>query len=121
MMNVNGEIVMCLTEREDVENFGVARIENGEIVEFVEKPERSVAPSNLINAGGFVIDPSVLSILPEGKSSIERDCFEKVKGIKTFIHEGHWFPTDNLEKYKFAEAAIKELESELLEDIGAKN
>ncbi|MFH1290577.1 MAG: nucleotidyltransferase family protein [Nanoarchaeota archaeon] len=119
MVNIDGKIVMCLTEREDVENFGVAKIENDEIIEFVEKPERSVAPSNLINAGGFVIEPSVLDILPEGKSSIERDCFEKIKGIKTFIHEGYWYPTDTMEKYEFAEAAIvKELGAELKESIG---
>lgn len=110
MAEIDGKVVMCLTEREDVENFGVAKIESGEIVEFVEKPERHLAPSNLINAGGFVIEPSVLDILPEGKSSIERDCFEKINGIKMFKHEGYWYPTDTLEKYKFAnEALAKEL------------
>ncbi len=117
MTDIDGKVVMCLTEREDVENFGVAKIENGEIVEFVEKPERHLAPSKLINAGGFVIEPSVLDVLPEGKSSIERDCFEKIKGIKTFIHEGYWYPTDTLEKYRLAEEALTK---ELKESIGEK-
>lgn len=108
MKEIDGKVVMGLTEREDVENFGVAKIEGGEIVEFVEKPAREEAPSNLINAGGFVIDPSVLDILPEGKSSIERDCFEKIDGIKMFKHEGYWYPTDTMEKYKLAEESLKE-------------
>jgi mannose-1-phosphate guanylyltransferase len=110
MMGVDGRVVMGLTEREDVENFGVAKLDGDDIVQFVEKPKREEAPSNLINAGAFVIDPEVLNILPEGKSSIERDCFEKIDGIKMFKHEGYWYPTDTMEKYKFAEEAlIKEM------------
>src|SRR5208283_426772 len=49
----SAKITMALTKREDVENFGVAKLENGKIAEFVEKPKREEAPSNLINAGAF--------------------------------------------------------------------
>ncbi len=118
MLKIDGKVVMCLTEREDVENFGVAQIENDEIVKFVEKPPRHLAPSKLINAGGFIIEPSVLDILPVGKSSIEKDCFEKIKGIKMFKHEGYWYPTDTLEKYNLAE---EEMIKELKESIGEKS
>jgi NDP-sugar pyrophosphorylase family protein len=118
MAEINGDVVMGLTEREDVENFGVAKIEGDEIVQFVEKPAREEAPSKLINAGAFVIDPEVLNILPEGKSSIERDCFEKLDKIKMFKHEGYWYPTDTMEKYKFAEEAlIRELKEGIGEDL----
>jgi len=50
-----------------------------------------------------------LDILPEGKSSIEKQCFEILaKEGKVFaqMHKGYWFPTDNLEKYNFAEQEI---------------
>ncbi|MCK5347623.1 MAG: nucleotidyltransferase family protein [Candidatus Heimdallarchaeota archaeon] len=102
----NAMITMALTPREDVENFGVAKLEGNKILLFVEKPKREEAPSDLINAGAFIIDPEALDILPEGKSSIERDCFEKLaeKGVVyAHIHEGQWFPTDTLEKYKKAD------------------
>ena len=95
-------LIMALTPREDVENFGVAKLEGKKIITFVEKPKREEAPSRLINAGAFIIDPSCLSLLPEGKSSIEKDCFEKLAPqgkIAAFIHHGQWFPTDTLEKY----------------------
>ena len=100
------KIVMTLTPREDVENFGVAKLK-GEIIEhFVEKPKREEAPSNLINAGCFVIHPDSLKILPEGKSNIERECFQihASNGVVfAYNHPGQWFPTDTLEKYEHAE------------------
>ena len=103
--NNDGLITMTLTPREDVENFGVAKLEGDKAVSFVEKPKREEAPSNLINAGAFVVHPSALDILPEGKSNIERECFEILAGegkVCAYKHEGHWFPTDTLEKYNFA-------------------
>ncbi|MBI2669518.1 HAD-IIB family hydrolase [Candidatus Woesearchaeota archaeon] len=99
------QITMALTPREDVENFGVAKLEQKKIITFVEKPKREEAPSNLINAGAFIINPDILKILPEGVSSIERDCFEKIaplREISAYIHPGQWFPTDTLEKYQMA-------------------
>ncbi len=102
----NALIAMTLTQREDVENFGVAKL-NGEVFEyFVEKPVREEAPSNWINAGCFVIHPDALSVLPEGKSNIERECFQvhANKGVVfAYKHPGQWFPTDTIEKYNHAE------------------
>lgn len=106
----NTPIIMALTRREDTENFGVAELKDNKIISFVEKPARDSAPSNLINAGAFIIEPKCLEILPEGKSSIEKDCFEKIAPhgkISAFIHEGQWFPTDRLELYYFANANFK--------------
>lgn len=102
----DAKITMALTSREDVENFGVAELDGNNILRFVEKPKREDAPSNLINAGAFVISPEALDILPEGKSSIEYDCFQKLTSegsVYAFKHEGQWFPTDTLEKYRFAD------------------
>lgn len=102
-------VSMILTTREDVENFGVASL-NGNIIEgFVEKPKREEAPSKLINAGAFIIHPQALDILPEGKSSMEYDCFEKLAPqgkLSAFIHEGFWLPTDTVEKYEHANNVI---------------
>jgi mannose-1-phosphate guanylyltransferase len=103
-------ITMVLTPREDVEHFGVAKLENHKIIKFVEKPSREDAPSNLINAGAFIIDPECLLMLPDGKSNIERDCFEKLAPlgkISAYIHEGQWFPTDTIEKYTRAKEEFK--------------
>ncbi|MEK6899523.1 MAG: HAD-IIB family hydrolase [Nanoarchaeota archaeon] len=103
-------IIMALTERQDVENFGVAKLEENKIISFVEKPKREEAPSKLINAGAFIVDPSCLDMLPEGRSSLEKDCFEKLAQqgkISAYIHPGQWFPTDTIEKYYHANANFK--------------
>ena len=100
------QVTMALIPRENVENFGVAKLEENKIVQFVEKTTRKEAPSNLINAGTFIIDPECLKMLPEGKSSMRKDCFEKLAPlgeISAHIHEGQWFSTDNLDKYLHAD------------------
>jgi mannose-1-phosphate guanylyltransferase len=102
----NAKITLGLYPVEDVTKFGIARLEGEKILEFIEKPSVEEAPSNLNNAGLYVMEPDVLDILPQGKSSIERDCFEKLspKGIVyAYKHESQWFPTDDLEKYKKAD------------------
>jgi len=102
----NAKITLGLFPVEDVTQFGIARLEEDKIMEFIEKPTVEEAPSNLNNAGLYVIEPDALDILPEGKSNIERECFEILakKGVVyAYEHPGQWFPTDNLEKYKKAD------------------
>ena len=102
----NAKITLALYPVEDVTQYGIARLVDGKIMEFVEKPAVEKAPSNLNNAGGYVLEPDALRILPEGASSIERDCFEKMAGqgvIYAHRHDSQWFPTDTLEKYLRAE------------------
>ena len=86
--------------------FGVLSLNGDSISEFIEKPKREEAPSNLINAGGFIVNPDAMQILPDGVSNIERDCFEELAGedgsVYAFEHKGYWFPTDTLEKYETA-------------------
>ena len=104
----HAKITLALFPVEDVTKFGIVKLNGDKIVEFIEKPKKEEAPSNLNNAGGYVLEPEVLSILPEGKSSIEKDCFEKLaeRGvIFAYIHKGQWFPVDDFEKY---EKALKE-------------
>jgi mannose-1-phosphate guanylyltransferase len=43
---------------------------------FIEKPPRGEAPSNLVNAGTYVLETSVLARIPDGRPvSIERETF----------------------------------------------
>jgi mannose-1-phosphate guanylyltransferase len=99
-------LTMALTAREDVENFGAAELDNKKIISFTEKPPREKAPSNFVNAGAFIVNPDAIDVLPEGVSSIERDCFEKLCGpqgrVYAYIHEGYWLPIDTMEKYQQA-------------------
>ena len=72
----NAEGTIALTRVEDPSAFGVVPIdEDGRVKAFVEKPPRESAPTNLINAGAYVLEPSVLARIPQGRSSIERQVF----------------------------------------------
>lgn len=104
--DTSAKITLSLFPVEDVTQFGIAELDGKKIIRFIEKPSVEEAPSNLNNAGGYLIEPEALDILPEGKSSVERDCFEKLSKegvVYAFRHEGRWFPTDTLEKYNKAE------------------
>jgi mannose-1-phosphate guanylyltransferase len=71
------EATIALTPVEDPSAFGVVPTdEDGRVVAFIEKPPRHEAPTNLINAGTYVLEPSVLARIPgEGRVSIERKTF----------------------------------------------
>ncbi len=100
------KITLQLFPVEDVTKFGIARLDDDKIVEFIEKPTVEQAPSNLNNAGGYILEPEALEILPAGFCMIEKDCFEKLAptGVVYFYHhDGQWFPTDTIEKYTLAD------------------
>jgi len=70
------EATIALTRVADPSAFGVvATDDDGRVLEFVEKPPRESAPTDLINAGSYVLETTVLERIPEGRSSIERQIF----------------------------------------------
>ena len=70
---------IALCKVEDPCSFGVAHLEGDAIKRFVEKPPKGQAPSNLINAGAYILSPEVFTYIPEGKAvSIEREVFPKL-------------------------------------------
>ncbi|MCX6670376.1 MAG: nucleotidyltransferase family protein, partial [Euryarchaeota archaeon] len=53
---------------ENVSEFGVVDIrKDGTITKFVEKPKAEDAPSDLINAGAYLLEPQVRDLIPDGK------------------------------------------------------
>ena len=62
---------------EDPSRFGVVEITpTNQILNFVEKPKAEDAPSNLINAGMYVLSDAVFELIPNGKKvSMEYDVF----------------------------------------------
>ncbi|MFH1398607.1 MAG: nucleotidyltransferase family protein [Candidatus Woesearchaeota archaeon] len=99
------KITIALYPVQDVTKFGIAELKGARIVRFIEKPTVEEAPTNLNNAGAYIIEPGVLEMLPKGKCSIERDCFENQAaqgGVYAYIHKGQWFPTDDLGKFNKA-------------------
>ncbi|MGH9086090.1 MAG: sugar phosphate nucleotidyltransferase [Acidimicrobiales bacterium] len=71
------EGTIALHEVEDPSAFGVVPTgEDGRVLAFIEKPPRHEAPTNLINAGTYVLEPSVIDrIAPDQKVNVERVTF----------------------------------------------
>lgn len=71
------EATIHLHPVDDPSRFGVVPTwDDGRVIEFVEKPPSGTAPTNRINAGTYVLEPSVIDRIPEGrKVSIEREIF----------------------------------------------
>ncbi|MEM9040320.1 MAG: NDP-sugar synthase [Actinomycetota bacterium] len=89
----SAEATIHLVAVDDPSSFGVVDIgDDHRIRRFVEKPERGTEPSNLINAGTYVFEPSVLDRIPGGRRvSVERDTFPAVCADEALFG----FPTDD--------------------------
>jgi mannose-1-phosphate guanylyltransferase len=74
------EATIALTPVEDPSAFGVVPTDHdGKVLDFIEKPPPGTAPTNLINAGTYVLEPSVLDLIPAGEAtSIERRTFPQL-------------------------------------------
>ena len=85
---------IALWEVEDPSRFGVVELgPDGRISSFVEKPPPGEAPSNLINAGAYVLRTEILdSVRPGVKTSIEREVFPRVldRGLHGHRFTGFW-------------------------------
>jgi mannose-1-phosphate guanylyltransferase len=71
------EATIALTPVDDPSRYGVVCTDpDGLVTAFIEKPPAGEAPTNLINAGTYVVEPSVLERVPAGRRvSIERETF----------------------------------------------
>ncbi len=99
------EATILLTPVEDPSAFGVVPTdEDGRVTGFIEKPPPGQAPTDLINAGAYVLEPSVLDRIPDGEeSSVERSLFPELvaDGARLFAlpTKAYWMDVGTPEKY----------------------
>ncbi len=98
------EATIGLTPVEDPSSFGVVPTdEHGAVTAFIEKPPREEAPTNLINAGIYVLEPSVLERIPKGtRVSIERETFPSMVDDRTLFalaSDAYWLDTGTPDAY----------------------
>ena len=104
---------IALHEVDDPTRFGVARLdEQSRIREFVEKPKLADAPSRLINAGTYLLEPGAVDRIPQGrKVIIEREVFPTLAKEGTlygYVHSGTWFDIGNIEDFRNANFTLLE-------------
>lgn len=75
--SVEARATIALTRVDDPSAFGVVPCHaDGRVIAFVEKPKREEAPTDWINAGTYVLEPSVIAAIPaDVRISIERVVF----------------------------------------------
>jgi mannose-1-phosphate guanylyltransferase len=92
------EGTIALHPVDDPSAFGVVPTEDdGRVQAFVEKPPRDEAPTNLINAGTYVLEPSFLDRVPPGRrTSIERETFPAMAregSLFALADDAYWLDT----------------------------
>ncbi len=84
--------------------FGVVELaDDGRVLRFVEKPPPGSEPSNLANAGTYVLEPSVLDLIPPGRRvSIEHDTFPRLvarRSLFGYPSDVYWLDAGRPEQY----------------------
>ncbi len=81
---------IALYKVEDPGRYGTVKLtENNRVIRFEEKAPCEKAPSNLINAGTYVLDPKIFDYIPSGRPvSIEHEIFPRLANEgKLYGHE----------------------------------
>ncbi|MDX2379680.1 MAG: NDP-sugar synthase [Acidimicrobiia bacterium] len=105
--SLGAEATLHLIAVDDPSAFGVVDIDDsGTIRAFVEKPPPGTEPGNLINAGTYVFEPSVLDRITLGQpSSIERETFPAIAdsaGLYGHPTDDYWIDAGRPDLYRAA-------------------
>ena len=109
---VGAEATITLHEVDDPSRYGVVDTDDhGRVRAFVEKPPPGEEPSNLINAGAYVLEPSVLDRIETGRRvSIERETFPALvadRSLYAMVDGGvYWLDAGTPETYVQAQLDV---------------
>lgn len=105
----NAQATLCVREYEHEIPYGVVRLEQHRLFALDEKPVQRF----LVNSGIYVLDPSVLPLIPQGKSFDMPDLFRALiaKGETTVafpLHE-YWLDIGRVEDFERAGREYEEV------------
>jgi mannose-1-phosphate guanylyltransferase len=94
---------LALVPVADPSAYGLVLLEDDRSVnEFLEKPGADRIESNLISAGAYVLERSILELVPADRNvSIEREVWPRLigKGLYGFPSEGYWLDIGTPARY----------------------
>jgi mannose-1-phosphate guanylyltransferase len=94
---------LALVPVDDPSAYGLVRLEEDNAVrEFVEKPSSDQIDTNLISAGAYVLERSILDLVaPDRNVSIEREIWPQLvgHGLYGFPAEAYWLDIGTPERY----------------------
>jgi mannose-1-phosphate guanylyltransferase len=96
----------------DPSAYGLVRIDERHAVKgFLEKPSADQIDTNLISAGAYVLERSILDLIePDRNVSIEREIWPQLvgNGLYAYAHEAYWLDIGTPETYLKASSDILE-------------
>ena len=100
----NAAATIVLAKSNTPTRFGAVELDNeNRVISFVEKPRKQPAGEAWVNAGVYVIRPSVFAKIPKAKRiSLELDVFPKLMRegtISGYKHDGYWADVGTPEDY----------------------
>jgi mannose-1-phosphate guanylyltransferase len=107
------EATIALHKVDDPSRYGVVPTDNdGRVLAFVEKPPLGEAPTDLINAGTYVLEPSVVDRIPgDRRVSIERQTFPALvedRALYALDDESYWIDAGKPQEYIQAQLDLTE-------------
>jgi mannose-1-phosphate guanylyltransferase len=121
------QATIALYPVDDPSGFGlIHRQDDGEITEFLEKPEPEQIDTDEINAGAYLLERSVLDRIPPDRAvSIEREVFPQLigEGLYGIRLEGYWIDIGTPQRFLEAnwdilESRVETVTTELIDDRG---
>jgi mannose-1-phosphate guanylyltransferase len=111
---------LALIGVEDPSSYGLVRRRDDRSVSgFLEKPNADEIDTNLVNAGVYVLERSVVAEIPAGaRISIERDVFPRLvdRGLFGYEASGYWMDIGTPQRY--LQATYDILDGEIQTDVG---
>lgn len=123
-MASGADVTIALYRVNDPRDFGVVLQDQDQwVYDFVEKPRPSEERSNKVNTGIYVINPSVLDLIPEAREyDFSHDLFPAMLRQKGRIYghvlEGYWCDIGNTDQYMQATQDILRGQVALLDPLG---
>ena len=114
---------LALVAVEDPSAYGLVRLKDDRsVAEFLEKPSPDEIDTDLINAGAYVLERSILDeMAPAGTNiSIERDVFPTLvdRGLYGFEASGYWLDIGTPDRY--LQGTFDILEGNVRTELGAE-
>lgn len=99
----NVDATIALVSVRDSSPYGSVLVNSKGIVRRFEEKSGSALGTAHVNAGVYVLSPSLISSIPVGRAfSLERDVFPKLaeKGrVRAWIHDGFWYDIGRISEY----------------------
>ena len=116
-----GQATVSLTPVDDPWRYGVVVLEgDGRVDAFIEKPAPGAAPSKLINAGTYVLQPEVLDRIPAGgRVSMEREVFPALvadRALYAMASVASWVDAGTVATYLAVNLATADREQRWVDD-----